>query len=81
MLTLFRGGGTLWISREDAAELEIGDNDWVEAYNRNGVVACRAVGLSPHPRGDLPDVPRQGSPSKRAPDRACAASAAGPTTR
>ena len=43
MLTLFRGGGTLWISREDAAELEIGDNDWVEAYNRNGVVACRAV--------------------------------------
>ena len=43
MLTLFRGGGTLWISREDAEALEIRDNDWVEAYNRNGVVACRAA--------------------------------------
>jgi nitrate reductase alpha subunit len=43
MLTLCRGGGTLWISREDAEALEIADNDWVEAYNRNGVVACRAT--------------------------------------
>lgn len=43
MLTLFRGGGMLWISREDAEALEIRDNDWVEAYNRNGVVACRAT--------------------------------------
>jgi len=43
MLTLFRGGGMLWISREDAEALEIKDNDWVEAYNRNGVIACRAA--------------------------------------
>jgi nitrate reductase alpha subunit len=43
MLTLFRGGGMLWISREDAEALDIADNDWVEAYNRNGVVACRAT--------------------------------------
>ncbi|MBS1884447.1 MAG: nitrate reductase subunit alpha, partial [Actinobacteria bacterium] len=43
MLTLFRGGGMLWVSREDAEALEIRDNDWVEAYNRNGVVACRAT--------------------------------------
>ncbi len=43
MLTLFRGGGMLWISREDAEALEIRDNDWVEAFNRNGVVACRAA--------------------------------------
>ena len=43
MLTLFRGGGMLWVSREDAEALEIRDNDWVEAYNRNGVVACRAA--------------------------------------
>ena len=43
MLTLFRGGGMLWISREDAEALEIADNDWVEAYNRNGVIACRAA--------------------------------------
>ncbi len=43
MLTLFRGGGMLWISREDAEALDIKDNDWVEAYNRNGVMACRAA--------------------------------------
>ncbi len=43
MLTLFRGGPVLWLSREDAAALEIADDDWVEAYNRNGIVACRAV--------------------------------------
>jgi nitrate reductase alpha subunit len=43
MLTLFRGGGMLWISREDAEALDIHDNDWVEAFNRNGVVACRAA--------------------------------------
>jgi nitrate reductase alpha subunit len=43
MLTLFRGGGMLWISREDAEALEIRDNDWIELLNRNGVVAARAV--------------------------------------
>ena len=43
MLTLFRGGGMLWVSREDAEALDIKDNDWVEAYNRNGVMACRAA--------------------------------------
>ena len=43
MLTLFRGGGMLWMSQEDAERLGIGDNDWVEAVNRNGVVACRAA--------------------------------------
>jgi nitrate reductase alpha subunit len=43
MLTLFRGGGMLWVSREDAEALGIEDNDWVEAYNRNGVIACRAA--------------------------------------
>ena len=43
MLTLFRGGGMLWISREDAEVLGIRDNDWVEVYNRNGVLACRAA--------------------------------------
>ena len=51
MLTLFRGGGMLWISREDAEALEIRDNDWVEAYNRNGVVACRAAVSHRIPQG------------------------------
>jgi nitrate reductase alpha subunit len=43
MLTLFRGGAMLWMSREDAAALEISDNDWVEVYNRNGVMVLRAA--------------------------------------
>ncbi len=51
MLTLFRGGGMLWISREDAEALEIRDNDWVEAYNRNGVIACRARSRTEFLRG------------------------------
>ncbi|HEX6460393.1 MAG TPA: nitrate reductase subunit alpha [Thermoleophilaceae bacterium] len=51
MLTLFRGGGMLWVSREDAAELDIHDNDWVEAYNRNGVIACRAAVTHRVPKG------------------------------
>jgi nitrate reductase alpha subunit len=51
MLTLFRDGGMLWISREDAEALEIRDNDWVEAYNRNGVIACRAAVSHRIPQG------------------------------
>ncbi len=51
MLTLFRGGGMMWISREDAEALEIRDNDWVEAYNRNGVIACRAAVSHRIPQG------------------------------
>ena len=51
MLTLFRGGGMLWVSREDAEALEIRDNDWVEAYNRNGVIACRAAVSHRIPKG------------------------------
>ncbi len=43
MLTLFRGGPVVWISDVDAAEIEVADNDWVEVFNRNGVVIARAV--------------------------------------
>jgi len=43
MLTLFRGGSGLWMSPQDAAAIDVSDNDWVEAYNRNGVVVTRAV--------------------------------------
>ncbi|MGE5672845.1 MAG: nitrate reductase subunit alpha [Mycobacterium leprae] len=43
MLTLFRGGQTIWLSVEDAATIGVKDNDWVEVYNQNGVIACRAV--------------------------------------
>jgi nitrate reductase alpha subunit len=43
MLTLFRGGPVAWLSVEDAATIGVVDNDWVEVFNRNGVIACRAV--------------------------------------
>ena len=51
MLTLFRGGPTLWISPQDAATAEVVDNDWVEVFNRNGVIACRAVVSHRIPQG------------------------------
>jgi len=43
MLRLFRGGPVIWMSPQDADRIGVSDNDWIEAYNRNGVVACRAV--------------------------------------
>jgi nitrate reductase alpha subunit len=51
MLTLFRGGGMLWISPEDASALGISDNDWLEVVNRNGVITCRAAVAHRIPRG------------------------------
>ncbi len=51
MLTLFRGGGMLWVSREDAEQLQIRDNDWVEVVNRNGVITCRAAVAHRIPKG------------------------------
>ncbi|WP_027417349.1 nitrate reductase subunit alpha [Aneurinibacillus terranovensis] len=43
MMTLFRGGQTIWINEKDAASIGVKDNQWVEVYNRNGVIAARAV--------------------------------------
>ena len=43
MLTLFRGGSGLWLSPADAEKIDVRDNEWVEALNRNGVVVTRAV--------------------------------------
>jgi nitrate reductase alpha subunit len=51
MLTLFRGGSGLWISPQDAAAIGVGDNDWLEAYNRNGIVVTRAVVSHRVPQG------------------------------
>lgn len=51
LLTLFRGGQTVWFNEKDAADIGVRDNDWVELYNHNGVVVSRAV-VSPRlPRG------------------------------
>ncbi len=43
MLTLNRGGPVVWISETDAKKAGIRDNDWIEAFNRNGVLTARAV--------------------------------------
>ena len=51
MLTMFRGGPHVWLNNEDAAEIEIEDNDWLELYNSNGVVVARAVVSHRIPRG------------------------------
>ena len=43
MLTLFRGGQTVWMSPQDAQAINIRDNDWIEVVNRNGAIVARAV--------------------------------------
>ena len=53
MLTLSRGGPTVWMSPEDAAVIGAADNDWVEAVNRNGVVAARLVVSHRMPTGTV----------------------------
>src|SRR5690625_1262851 len=51
MLTLFRDGPTVWLNDEDAKSINLNDNDWLELYNRNGVVVARAVVSHRMPRG------------------------------
>ncbi len=43
MLDIFRGGPVVWMSVEDANKIDVKDNDWIEVYNGNGVIATRAV--------------------------------------
>ena len=51
MLTLSRGIEPLWLNEQDANEIGVFDNDWVEMYNDNGVVVTRAVVSARVPRG------------------------------
>ena len=53
MLTLFRGGPTVWISNEDAENTRYQDNDWLEVYNRNG--GCNGKSSISHrmPKGTM----------------------------
>jgi nitrate reductase alpha subunit len=51
MLTLSRGCEPCWLNEEDAKNLGIQDNDWVEVYNDNGVYCTRAVVSSRIPKG------------------------------
>ncbi|MCW5979689.1 MAG: nitrate reductase subunit alpha [Bryobacteraceae bacterium] len=51
MTTLSRGVEPFWMNHQDAAELDIADNDWVEVYNDHGVVVTRAAVSARIPRG------------------------------
>src|SRR5699024_3865397 len=53
MRTLFRGGPTGRLSNVDAEAHVIDQNDWLEVYNRNGVVAARAVVSHRMPKGTM----------------------------
>ncbi|MCP9989639.1 nitrate reductase subunit alpha [Streptomyces albogriseolus] len=74
MLSLSRGGPSIWMSTQDAAKIGVRDNDWIEAVNRNGVVAARAVVSHRMPEGTvymhhaqdrLIDVPRTETTGRR----------------
>ncbi|GAA0522534.1 nitrate reductase subunit alpha [Paractinoplanes deccanensis] len=74
MLSLSRGGQSIWMSTEDAAKIGVRDNDWIEAVNRNGVVAARAIVSHRMPEGTvymhhaqdrLIDVPRTETNGRR----------------
>ena len=53
MLSLSRGGQSIWISDRDAEKIGVKDNDWIEAVNRNGVVAARAIVSHRMPEGTV----------------------------
>jgi nitrate reductase alpha subunit len=53
MLSLSRGGPTIWMSPADAGKVGVSDNDWIEAVNRNGVVVARAIVSSRMPEGTV----------------------------
>jgi nitrate reductase / nitrite oxidoreductase, alpha subunit len=51
MLTLSRGMEPCWMNEQDAEDLGIKDNDWVEVLNDNGVYCTRACVSYRIPRG------------------------------
>jgi nitrate reductase alpha subunit len=51
MLTLSRGMVPCWLSEEDAEEIGVQDNDWVEVFNDYGVYGARAVVSARIPKG------------------------------
>ncbi|HZC99718.1 MAG TPA: nitrate reductase subunit alpha [Actinomycetes bacterium] len=53
MLSLSRGGPTIWMSPADAAAIGVRDNEWVEAVNRNGILVARAIVSHRMPTGTV----------------------------
>ena len=69
MLSLSRGGPEIWMSVEDAEPIGVKDNEWIEAYNRNGVCGRSVDRVAPHARGNGLHVPRQGPHGRRSAHR------------
>ncbi|MCG7444997.1 MAG: nitrate reductase subunit alpha [Corynebacterium sp.] len=53
VLSISRGGQVVWMSNKDAEKIGVADNDWVEVYNRNGVVSARAIVSHRIPEGTM----------------------------
>ncbi|MEX5433629.1 molybdopterin dinucleotide binding domain-containing protein, partial [Klebsiella michiganensis] len=53
VLSISRGGQVVWMSNTDAEKIGVADNDWVEVYNRNGVVSARAIVSHRIPEGTM----------------------------
>jgi nitrate reductase alpha subunit len=53
MLSLSRGGPEIWMSPQDAGAIGVKDNEWIESYNRNGVVVARAIVSHRMPQGTV----------------------------
>ncbi|MFN8627570.1 MAG: nitrate reductase subunit alpha [Candidatus Binatia bacterium] len=51
MTTLSRGVEPIWLNDQDAEDVGIVDNDWVEMHNDHGVVVTRAAVSARIPRG------------------------------
>ncbi|MDP6379131.1 MAG: nitrate reductase subunit alpha [Candidatus Thalassarchaeaceae archaeon] len=43
MTNLFRGGPLCWLNDDDAKEIGVVDNDWIEIFTNNGIQVARAV--------------------------------------
>ena len=53
VLSISRGGQVVWMSDKDAEKIGVKDNEWVEVYNRNGVVSARAIVSHRIPEGTM----------------------------
>ncbi|OOG31549.1 nitrate reductase subunit alpha [Corynebacterium diphtheriae] len=53
VLSVSRGGQVIWMSDKDAEKIGVKDNEWIEAYNRNGVVSARAIVSHRIPEGTV----------------------------
>ena len=53
VLSISRGGQVVWMSDKDAKKIGVADNEWVEVYNRNGVVSARAIVSHRIPEGTM----------------------------